>query len=483
MYPEPQISPSNLKAQDAANEAQIWEAGARKYEDTEDIFTSMEGGQDALIETVTRTSAGVGHQITFRQRSGFHGEGKLDEEDFDDDDDFEEALMSTDTLRVGFMRNGMTSWFLTSDELGYGTEIEAEYNEELGKWLGREKTWQMTQSLIHQTKQDNHIPVDALSLESVSSATAQMRPLGGSPAYLNKDQHGNHIWGLCYITPTEGMAVLDEDPEYVDRLKTAGVRGGNNPLFTGESVMLKGNLIKHWDVKDHDGEGAIGSPLNPKAYLGVAIAAGTGVLEITGGGSPSAAAKLKKKYFRFFPAYNFKFAGGGSVAVNAFSHHLTNVSGNLRFYVTIVNPRSATTDPGKWCIYECSVNDGNRLTVTRRLGPTNAGGTQVSTLGAVTWDAAKNSQTHPVGSLVYWSYDTGVPSGRTIGMGKGAARRGYGAFRSKRFYQKIQGGIKTETYIGSVFGQRPRVDRIKRNPAVIVLRHPIKYDGWDHPTP
>jgi hypothetical protein len=482
MFPVPQVSPTNLKAQDAKNEAELWEAGARHYEDTEDIFTSMEGGADSLIETETRTSAMIGHVINFRQKSGFHGEGKLDEADFDDDDDYEELLMAGDQLRVGYIRNGTTEWFLTSDELGLGQEIASELNEELGKWLGREKTWQMCMSLIHQVKEDNHFVVDALGLDAISDATALIRPLGGSPAYLKKDANGNDIWGGCYITPTEGVAVLKDDPEYVDRLKTAHVRGGSNPLFTGESVMLDGNVIKHWDVKDHDGEGAIGSPLNPKAFLGIAIAPGTTAVPITGGGAGATVAnKLKKKFFRFFPAYNFKFAGSSSVATNAFSHFLHD--SNSKFYVTIVNPKNAATDPGKWCIYECSVNDGNRLTMTKRLGPGDDAGIRTATVGSVTWDANDNTQTHGIGSLVYWSDANGVPKGRTIGMFKGAARRGYGKFRAKRFRQAVQGGQKQELYIGSIFGQRPRVDRLKRNPGVIVLTHPIKYSGWNHPTP
>lgn len=478
MYPVPQVSPSNIVAQDANNQAQIWQAGARKYEDTEDIFTPMEGGQDALIETETSLSAGVGHIINFRTKSGFHGEGKLDEEDFDDDDDFEEFLMKSDSLRVGYMRNGTTSWFLTSDEIGYGREIKSELNEELGKWLGREKTYQMCMSLIHQVGQGSHLEVDALTLNAITSGTAMLRPMGGSPAYLKKDQHGNDIYGLCYVTTTEGVTVLEQDDEYVDRVKHSGVRGGNNPLFTGESVMIKGNMIKHWDVKDHDGEGAIGSPLNPKAFLGIAIAAGTGALEITGGGYAAAANKTKKHFFKFFPAMNYKFAGKTQVAANAWSHMLD--SG--KFYVTIVNPKNAATDPGKYCIYECSANNGNRLTVSKRLGDVTVG-TQATTVGGITWNAALHTKVHAAGSLVYWSDNLAVPRGRTIGMGKGAARRGYGSFRARRFHQPIQGGQKEELFIGSVFGQRPRVDRIGRNPAVVVLTHPIKYEGWDHPTP
>jgi hypothetical protein len=477
-YPIPQVSPIDIIGQDAANQAQIWEAGARKYEDTEDIFTPMEGGKDALIETETSLSAKVGHIINFRTKSGFHGEGKLDENDFDADDDFEEFLMKSDQLRVGYIRNGTTSWFLTSDELGYGQEIKSELNEELGKWLGREKTYQMCMSLIHQVGQNSHLPVDALTLDAITRGTAMMRPMGGSPAYLKKDQHGNDIYGLCYITPTEGMTVLEQDDEYIDRLKTAGIRGGNNPLFTGESVMIKGNMIKHWDVKDHDGEGAIGSPLNPKAFLGVAIAAGTGALEITGGGYSSAANKLKKHYFKFFPRMNYKFAGSSQVSATAFSHMLT--AG--KFFVTVVNPGNAAVDPNKWCIYECELNNGNRLTVSKRLGPSIAG-IQHTTVGGVTWNGTNHSQVHASGSLVFWSNNLGVPTGRTIGLGKGAARRGYGAFRARRFHQPIQGGQKEELFIGSVFGQRPRVDRISRNPAVVVLTHPIKYEGWNHPVP
>jgi len=483
MFPNAQDIPANLRAQDAALEAELWEAGARKYEDTMDIWTAMEGGQDAVIETVTRTSAGQGHKITFRQESGFHGEGLVEDEDFEDDDDYEEHLMSSDSLRVGLLRNGTQSWFLTAHELGMGQELESGLNTKLGEWLGREKGWQMSMALIHKIRQENHWSVDALGIDSLRDATAMLRPLGGSPARIHKDPNGNDIWGMVFVTTTEGVAVLKADPEYADLVKSAHVQSGSNPLFTGDTVMLDGNVIKHWDVKDHDGEGPVGSPLNPKAYLGVAIAAGTGALEIKGGGAGATVAdKTKNKFFRYFPAYNFRFVGGGSVAVDAVSHGLHLNGSDKRFYVTIVNPKNATVDAGKWAIYECSTNDGNKITVTKRLGA-SIGGIAHTTVGGVTWSGTVNSADHPQGSLVYWSDEAGVPLGRTIGLGKGAARRGYGMFRSKRFMQPVQGGMKKELYIASIFGQAPRVDRMKRNPAVLVLTHPIKYPGWNHPTP
>lgn len=466
-------------AQDAKNEAEIWRAGAYMYEQTEDVFSRMEGGADALIETVTDTSRGKGHTVNFRTETGYYGEGKQDNEEFDDSDDFEEDLMNTDSLKVGLLRNATTWWFTTDDELGMSGELHSGKNEKLGEWMGREKTFQMAACATLTTNPDNHVVADGFTVSLIEDTTAMLRPLGGSPAMLHTDANGNKIWGLCYLTTTEGHRALQADPRYDTVLQNARERSASNPLFTGDSVMVRGNLVKHWDVKDHDGEGAVGSHLNPHAYLGVAIATGTANIDIKGGGNATAAAKTKIKFMRFMPRYAFRLVGAGAVSATASTQGL-NAAG--RFYVTITNPKNAATDPNKWGFYEIATNDGHKLTTYKRLAGT-ASGDAATTVGGVSWDSAKNTVTHPVGSLITWSDKNGVPLGRTLAMGKAALRRGYGSFRNKRMTQDLEGGARKQLFIASIFGQGVRKDYLKRNPGIIVITHPIGYSGWAHPVP
>ena len=119
-------------------------------------------------------------------------------------------------------------------------------------------------------------------------------------------------------------------------------------LFDGGYAAPKGHIIAEYTPIDHDGEGAIGSPLNPQARLGVAIAPGTAAIAIQGGGNATSAAKVKKKFFKYFPNYAYLFIGntnaaaGGSTAV---------AQDGLTHYVLIINPPNAATDPNKIGMY------------------------------------------------------------------------------------------------------------------------------------
>jgi hypothetical protein len=66
-------------------------------------------------------------------------------------------------------------------------------------------------------------------------------------------------------------------------------------------------------------------------------------------------------------------------------------------------------------------------------------------------------------------------------MGKTFARRGYGKFRNQRMLQLQEGGAVKETYIASIFGQKPRANRRGAFPGLLVLHHTGAYAGWKHP--
>lgn len=506
-------SGGNLTTQDANNEAKIWKAGADLFEQTEDILGPMEGGADALIQTETSTSAGRGHEVSFRVMSGFHGQGLQGEELFAGDRELlEEVNMKTHSVRVDLIRNGIENFFLMEDALGMRGEIEGEINEQMGGWMGREKTFQGLMSMIHQVSTENHYFAndagkigglrsgDTLSMDDITTANGLLEPMGGIPAYLGRDGGGNPIRGACFLTTTVGVNTgLKLDPDYKQAQRDAGTRGGENLIFKGGVSMIDGNMIKSWNVIDHDGIGAVGSPLNPKAFLGIKIVQGTtasmtassGGRGITGGGDSTAAAKKKIAFFRFFPKFAFPFVGGGALSATASTHFLTSSN---KFYVTIVNPANAPDEGSeeirnKWGIFECSANDfqslGNELTVSARLSAPATSGTGIanSTVGGVTYNAAVNTETFVAGSLVYLSNEYGVPIGRTIGLYRRAMRRAYGQFRNKRMTDSREGGAVKELYIASIFGQKPRQNRRDKFPAIMVINHAVAYKGWKHPLP
>ena len=157
-------------------------------------------------------------------------------------------------------------------------------------------------------------------------------------------------------------------------------------------------------------------------------------------------------------------------------------------YVLIVNPPNAATDPNKVGMYAYTTgNNGNKIAITQRLGPTTTGVAQVDTIGNVQWDTGvwtgKHTQTHPSGALILPCNANGQVFGDTLMLYAAAALRGYGKYRNMRSIEKKEGGDEgtkeflRRIFVTSVFGQTPRKDRQLRCPGVLRLRHAIQYAG------
>lgn len=470
----------------------LWDRAVSIYEGEEDPFMNLEGGSDAIIETKTETAAGAGATIKFTVTSDFGDEGKQGDEVFEDSDDFEEMLLGEFELTVDWIR-GATRWKKRGMEImGLGSELVRKVPQQLGRWLGKMKSHSMQMTLLHKSNANNHFYAgglgqngitmgDTLTYDEIIKGGAILKPLGGVPAKIGRDKMNNPIWGAIVLATDNATFGLKQDPVYRANLQTAMDRGNGNPIFSGGFVMLDGHGIKEYVPKRGDIEGAVGSPLNPQALLGVAITAGTTTFDIKGGGNAVSAAKTKKKYYKFFPKYAYPWRPGdvlsptSEICWDLEDLGQDGVTEDV-FYVRIQNPPNAATDPGKWCIYEISANDGNKLTVSARLGSA-ASGIRYTTVGAVTFDAGIHTAVHAVGALVVLCNSAGVPLGATPFMYRQMAYRGYGSVRNQRQEDSHNGGFVQERYIESVFGQCLREDRVGNKPGIAIIKHAISYPG------
>lgn len=496
---------ANLIAADAQAEAKLWKKGADVNEQTEDILTNMEGGAAAIIQTETDTAAGRGHTVIYRSMSGFYGPGLQGENLFEGDRDLlEELNMKTHGVKVDLLRNGIETFFVMEEGLGARGEIESKINEEFGKWMGREKTMQGLMSMIHQVTTENHITAngagtpdllaigDTLAMDDITEASAILEPLGGRPAYLGRDADNNPIMGGLFLGTKVATRSLKQSTDYKQAQRDAGDRGMSNLIFKGGLSHIDGNVIKEWNVIDPEGPGPAGSPLNPKAYLGVKIVAGTGASMtatsggrgICGGSNAAGAAKKKMPFFRFFPKFAFEFVGGGTLSTTAGTHYLI---GTNEFYVRITNASNAPDEGAevirnKWAIFKCSANgftaSGNELTVSQRLAAAISGIAH-TTVGGVTYDSAKHTETFVEGALITLCNKDGVMIGRTLGLYRRAMRRAYGQYRNRRMVGDREAGAVKELYIASIFGQKPRQNTQDKFPGIVVINHAITYPGWN----
>lgn len=475
-----------LAAMDADSIRKLWQKTVDMHEQNEDFLGKFEGrSRDSMILTETRTSAGKGQELTITNRSGFYGEGKSGDSLFQPED-FEEIEIGSYKVKVDWLRNATSSNERMEEVMGMRDELRSGDAAELGKWMGREKSYRLmmlwrergdTETLLRANGRFNDASIvsgDVLDYDFILEASAYMEPLGGRPAKVG-NINGNPVHRFGVLATSQAMFSLEADDDYKTMLEAAGNRGDTNYLFTGGYPDVRGNYFMKFNPIRHDGTGPIGCPLAPEAVLGIAITAGTSVIEVTGGGSTAAANKTQKKYFKFFDNYAFEFLPGDVISPSSEEK-----------YFLIVNPPNAPTDANKIGMYAYTTgNNGNRITITKRLGPTDAGA-QSDKIGDVEWNtgvwADRHTQVHPAGARIIQCNAKGVPIVDTIMLGAMAAIRGYGKYRNHRSDQSFEGGFVYQRFITSVFGQDLRKDRLGRCRGFVRLRHAAQYPGLPLPT-
>jgi len=473
---------TTLSAMDPKSVRKLWKQGALVGEQSEDFFQEMESNsQSSLIWSQTDLSKGKGHSMTFTNMSGFYNEPKVGEEIFEGIADFETVDIGSYDLTVDYVRNAVRHSERMEEVMGMRGEIASGFNVELGKWLGRYKTEQLfgmfqlklnpeNVTCANGKTKDTLGSSDTLMWDEIVSTGQAMKPFGGLPANIS-GRGKAPIWSQAVIATEVALGSLKIDPDYKVVLASGDVRGRGNTIFKGGYPSIDGHVINPYNPIDHDGVGAVGSFLNPKAFLGVAI---TGTVDaardLFGGGNPTDAAKTGKLYYKYFSGFNYKF-----IDTLAFS-----ASAGPR-YAIIYN--TAGADIGKWGFVKYTTgNNGNKITITEFLTGQTAGTYRKTTVGAVTWNAAINTEVWAAGALVIQANAKGVPIGDTLFLGQSAALRGYGKHRAKRSQENHNGDFIMDRFITSVFGQCIRQDRKGRHPSVMRLTHAVHYPGISLPT-
>lgn len=479
---------------DANAVRELWRKGVEVYEQTADFFSSMEGGNDAIIQTINDTSKGRGQKITFTQMAGLYNEPKHGDELFNDQDDFESIKLHTNDLSVDYLRHGVRYTERAEEFMGMRGEIAVGIPRELGKWMGRQKSEKLFMMFLHKSGAENRIyagdkgsinaltSADTLDWDTIVAANTKLSRLNGMPAKVGTDKSGNPIHRYVVVATTDALFSLEQDGDFKDIQQSSGPDGYENIMFKGGYTDIRGNIIKKYNPIDHDGYGAIASPLNPKAELGRSTAdgftnvtGGTG-LRIYGGGSTVAADLTAKAYFKYFPLYAFKFLATETLVL------ANSLYGAGNFYVAVFNHPNAPTDPGKFGLYEISGNNGNLLTVVDKFTAADVAPDAAWT-GSPAWDANLHTNTHDAGfASIYLVNASGVPIGHTLFLGKQAARRGYGKHRNQRTEDSHEGGFVKDIFCTSVFGQEPCEDAAGRKPGFLVITHAIQYAGVPFPT-
>lgn len=465
---------------DADSLRKLWRKKVSVHEQENDFYQQFEGSrEDSIIETVTDTSVGAGHEITFTSMAGFHQRGRSGDQTFDTPDDYEQVRIKSNKLKVDYWRNGVRWNERMEEHMGLRHELAIKFPDELGKWMGRKKCRATEMKWIRTALSTGYnfacaaSSIDALSgtntlgWSEIVEVGAILKGHGAPPAYAGKVGR-NPVHRYLLVGSHIGLSSLKRDEDYLAALHEASVDGTANVLFTGGFADVDGNIIIERQIIDHDGDGPMGGPIAPKIRLGAQVTAGTGAFTISGGSNS------KVLYTQDFPNHQFEY-------------NASDIEGATsdEFYLLVVNPANALVDPGKMGFYKCVGNDGNTITVTERLGETG-GGIRHPQVGSVQWNtgvwAGKHTDVHPAGAMAYLANAKGQPYGYSIILGACGMRRGYGSHRNARATDQKEGGFIQESYVVSVFGMGPKINARGEHPNFMVLAHSLHIPGSPIPT-
>lgn len=463
-----------------------WSTAADKGRMTVDPFRLHQGaiGSGALIEINRDLSAkGKGTKVRFPIIGEFHHKGINGDTPFTEPAQYARDQLGNDEVLVDIKKFGYNASDYNKQEL-IVEEIINGAASKLGRQMGREFYQDAAMTMLHRAHASSNMVLghysvdqitdgDELDLATIRDATSLLANMGGQPARSKMDGKGGVINGYHVMPVTQAFNALKSDATVTGLFKDAGTHGESNPVFTGELYDLDGHVIQHFNPIDHSEAGPVSSPYAPRAYLGTAITSGSTAIDITGGRNATNGALTQIEYFRWFPRFAFKFLSGESLAVTA---NFWGSASTDYFYIKITNPRGET-DAGKWCMYRVTTNDGNKLTIDRRLYSSTTGA-GYATLGNVTYDPNVHTLAHPSGSLIQLCNANGKALCATPVFGAGGVRRAFGMYNNFRAMQTEQ-GIYDYTYLYSVAGHGLKHDLIGQTPGIANIIHTYTMKGWD----
>ena len=254
---------------------------------------------------------------------------------------------------------------------------------------------------------------------------------------LTSGGQGFAVGQILNVTQAGGSGGQIEVTQHDGGNEGLGAITGFQFLPNGEGTGYSSGAVTLTAINGQAGSGATGT-------VGVLAPAVT----LTGGGRPGTLGDANK-YFECFSGAPYRYLESDSSASTD-----TNT-----YYALVVDVSASDPNKGKWCLYSYtgSSNNGNSIATAQRLGAA-AGGATVTTLGNVTWNAAKNTESLPQGSVILQSNANGVPIGFSLCLGKGSGLRAYGSIRHDLKRNETDYGHRMGWAYISIYGQQVRRD-------------------------
>lgn len=244
---------------------------------------------------------------------------------------------------------------------------------------------------------------DTLSTSTIEQSKGALSSIGAMPIETAggtgmQDENEKYL----LLAPDNFMLPLKSTASFINALENGDIRGDANKRFSGKFPVWDGNILCRHVVKEDAANGRQGSPLEPFARLGTALANATPTT-ITGGGLKNPAGD--SDYFAYFPGFGWKIFDAEVLPTDTSTH-----------YAMIYNLTGA--DAGKYEIFSYTAAgvsaSGHQITGVTRGTTTNFNGNVIANA------AGRFTAVHPSGSLIIPCTINGVLLGWGLHTGASA---------------------------------------------------------------
>ncbi|MCX6631328.1 MAG: formate dehydrogenase accessory protein FdhE, partial [Candidatus Solibacter sp.] len=223
---------------------------------------------------------------------------------------------------------------------------------------------------------DALLSTDTLALGVAHSARARLRTIGGKPISHRLSGTGSPIDGYLMYASDQAMLPIRNDSTFNTVQATAGDRGKDNVVFTGELLNWGGMPWYEHPIIDESWDDYIGNPMLAKAKIAVAFNSDTAKYALDGntslflrGSAATTFSLASPRYFQFFKGYDYRF-------VQSTDDEALNPDAGT-YYAWAINPDGTCA----FISYTGSNNKGTYVQITSILsdlaGTSTLGATQV----------------------------------------------------------------------------------------------------------
>lgn len=405
---------ANLVAMTAKAREELWVRrvvlGSDKLYQDNPFADGMLGkpGSGRPIIQLTETTKVAGNTVNVPTVAGLGGPGVAGEGNRTGAE--QKLRIGNFQVQIGRFWFGVGFTAVARDETVVGGRLDEIINEGLKQQMAKKKSDDIMMKIINKsgTSGRNYLLPDGcnsradlvsssvMSTSLISRAGLQVTSNGGKPMKVGKDSSGSTFSNHLILGANIGLVPLDTEDAYLEARIKAGDRGPGNSIFTGQYDDWLGHVIYRWEHIDHGNYGPVGSPLVPRAFLGVAIVSGTTSTVVQGGGSAAAAAVTPAPlYFSYFSNSPWTFFNGETIAADV---------GTTR-WLRIQNSDNS------YGVFPYILNDGNQITISG---------------AALSIGKGTETTSFAIGSLVQECNAAGTPYCRHLGLAQEAIAAGIG---------------------------------------------------------